>query len=312
MRTAKFQAIFMAMAILCLAGAGWAHGQSSNRGKDRQQNDNIEKVVFKDSAGRVKRELRLENREFTEKGKKIRQKMKAMRSKDEKFIVVQNERRDVNEMDPYKIRFSSGMTLTWYDSTGTEISKKMVGNRAYVDKISDTGNALVLIDEGFEDVEFEKYYVTGQTTTKPLKEDAQLKTTYLYVVNNKWETLYSTTSRKGGWGIVMISPSGKWLVLEERQPGQLVGGEWKYFLTVIDIANARAYLPEWNRDAWPEMVNDAGKITARKIIGKSKAKHKVKSYDGSLVEVQKQVYEEYVWEPGMNSFTKTGSPKEEE
>ncbi|MEI7482183.1 MAG: hypothetical protein WCK75_07525 [Elusimicrobiota bacterium] len=302
MKTLK--GFFITAAIFCLTGAAFA---AQEIGKDGKAEKSADKIVFKDKAAKIKKEIRLENREFTESGKTIRQKMKALRSKDTKFTVVQDETRDVNEVDPYKIRFSSGTIITWYDEAGTEISQKLLGGRSYVEKISDNGNVIILIDEGFEDVEFEKYYVAGQSTTEPLKQDRRLKTTYLAVMNDKWETLFSTMSRRGGWRIAMVSPLGKWLALQER-------GNYssKNLLTVVDIANKKVFYAEWGKGIKLKGITDEGKLLGRKFVKDGGGGRKVKFHGGAEGYVGSQIWEEYEWVPDMNDFKSTGVQKEED
>lgn len=272
-------------------------------------------LEFKDEQGNITKKIPLPNRQYQENGRRMEERAIAVKSKNGKTIIVMEGRGDIDNKNPYTMRFSSSTTLTWYDAKGDVKCKKTVGTFTTLRSpiISDDGSTVILIDVGFDPVSFELYNdVPGLKSTEPLKQDTSLTATHLHILNEKCETIYSTTTLKGGWQTIMLSPSAKWLVLQEGTSGEFIEGKgWKYFLNVINLQDRHEYIVDWDRDITPKEINDNGTIIGRKYLGRGALDTYIDS-KGKENKAYRSRIQMYEWRPGLTAFEKRGGEREEQ
>ena len=268
-------------------------------------------IIFRDANGReIKRET-FHPEIKTGNGKPRYMQINVLENKTRNHVVVLEQQENEEELNPYKMRASSGTHILWYTVDG--LLKCDITARYTPKVLSEDGRSLVVTEIGFDPVEFERFHkVPGLRSTSQLKRDISLMSSHLHVLNEQCQIVYSTISLKSGWNIVLISPSGKWLLLEENETGVNASGEGRKFsLILVDLKKKQSFLLPWNRTLTPDAVDDLGTLMAWKNVGDSKKTHTVKFYGGIEKEVPYTKYIRCVRPLGENGFRETAEEKEE-
>ncbi|MBI2070589.1 MAG: hypothetical protein HYT79_08305 [Elusimicrobia bacterium] len=272
----------------------------------------ISGVVFRSSKGNELKRLSFGPGEFIEEEHRVHKLVHALVSKDQSHVVIYEWLRDQDERNPYKIRFSSAVHLSWYRADGTlscELQTRVVPIR-----LSANGKALVAQDGGFDPVSFEVYHdVPKLKSLDQLENDHSLTDSYLYVLNDRCEIMFSTTSSKGSWGgTLLISPTGKWLVFQQPGPPIIEKDVWKDWLKAIHLIRGEVYGIDWGeKTASLREIDDDGVIVGWKLMGQGKTKHRVRFFKGEEREVHRDRFRKYIWRPGQHVLKETNEEKEE-
>jgi len=267
-------------------------------------------ISFRDAKGHDAKHVTFNIKNRMEKGKYKYRKVSVLENKDKNHVVVFEQVSVKGEQNPYKLRTSSNTHIMWYTATG--MLKCDLQARYFPKVLSSDGRSMVVTDIGFDPVEFEKFQdVPGIDSTESLKNDASLTTAYLRVLDDNCQTVYSTSSSKGGWTIVMISPSGKWLLLEENESGVVAPGKgWINFLKVVNLTDGQIIIVKSDRRLHPWEIDDEGTMVTWKAVGYSNRKHRIKIYGGGEVDAPYEMYRKYVWRLGDAGYRETQEERE--
>ena len=273
-------------------------------------------IVFHDAEGKDAKRITLEGGAVSKNGKSIQRAVDALVSEDGSRVVTVEEERDTTEQNPYVNRFSSAVLVSLYGANGEKLCATQM--RAVPKNISKDGRAITAIDQGLDPESLETFHeVPGLKSVGDLKGDTSLTDSFIYVLDDSCRVEYSTVSTKGGWKTEILSPSGRWLLIEENESGIFTPGEgWKYILTAIDVHGGRSWplAIDAHRDIDPKRIADDGTVTGWKYLGESAALSpgEVTGTDGRKHKRHKSSVQYFVWKPGTLGFQAQGPEVEED
>lgn len=327
----------------CLAGAPGAHGQGNNdkggskqgvmestgpridvvageyesfdptdRTKKYKQNGLKEIAVHRN--GKMIKKFSFSPGDRIENGHHIRHTVEMLEDKNKTHTVVLDDRKDWDERNPYKIRLTSSTHLLWYSSDGNILCDQEARYRPVL--LAEGGRHLVVVDDGFDQNAGLENYDRQPDANSPEQKDVNLFDSYLYILNDKCQIVYSTASRNGGWEGwpkwgVWISPSGMWLALNENGASSFVERRgWEYFLKVVDLNSGRTNIVKWDRDINPEGINDEGIMRGKKSRQTGEI-YTYKDSKGNMRKARRLMFQHYEWKPGMKEFQAIGTETKE-
>ena len=297
----KFRSIVLpfVMALMILGGAADAHaapeieiikGEFSRKHSDgNDKGAGTLSVIF--NKGKVgQKRLELNPGDRIASGIRLRRSVKVLTSDDQSDVIVHTRDVDVDERNPYRIQ-ASPSRISWYRADGSvacEVQTPMVPV-----VISPKGNALLAIEDGFDDVEFEKYHdVPGLESTETLKNDKSLTENRLYLLDSSCAVVFQTASRSG-WDTLLISPSGKWIAYRDYSTPDT--------LAVVEISGKRQLDVNISggRD-WS--ISDMGALSGYRYLGHGeKVKETVRSLEGRDIQINTKRFQKLSWKPGYPS-----------
>lgn len=300
-------ALVFGMTYLAAAQAAESKIEVQGAGEDQH----IHKVVvFYGAEGEESKRITLDGGMVTKRGRKTRRAVQALASEDRNRVVAVEEDRDADEHNPYVTRFASAAFVSLYDASGKKLCSTQT--RAVPRKISKDGRAFVAIDQGIAPETFEVMHdVPGLQSIADLKGDTSLTDSYLEVLNDSCQVIFSTVGTKGGWNEELISPSGRWLAYEQFESQVATEHGWEYYMTVVDIQTGKSWTFDHGKII-PKRISDAGILTGTQYLGESPTLYDYAAPNGKKYKMHKSRVQHFEWKPGMTVFLPAGSEVEEE
>lgn len=266
----------------------------------------VKEIVVRDENMKIRKRISFKSGEHKENGRRIVYHVQKL--DNQSGGVVWEMRGDASESNPYRVRASSANHIVWYRKDGTLLCDLRA---KYSPKLlSGNGSHLVAYDMGFDpNIGMGKY----SDRTKPAEHKAMnLADSFLYVLNDKCQVTYTTTSAKGGWSQVLISRDGGWVVLEESGSGiRQSSGEKKYFLKAIELGHSKEYVIEWDKSIELVEIRDNGILVGQKYVGEGKELYTVQTLpNGKEIKARSSIYRLFNWQPGDSLFKDTGKDVE--
>jgi len=164
-----------------------------------------------------------------------------------KILVLTHWRGDPSERNPYAVRRSQAMEVSWYREDGSLLGERKFPLRTQVMALSDNGQTTILVDGGFQPKDFELYNdVPWIRSTMQLAQDPELVDHKLYAVRPDGMIAF-TRVVKGPEVLphhVVVSPSGKWFLFKLDSPDVYV----ENLSARKEDVYARALPLEWSID----------------------------------------------------------------
>ncbi len=279
---------------LIFNGVGVVVGQNSGveiiRGeysRKHSQKDLKESGVVSVVFNEGKKKIDLNPGDRIEHGIRFRRFTTVVASDNHANVIVHTKDVNLDERNPYRIK-AAPSRITWYRADGT-ISCEVNAPMAPI-AIAPKGSVVLAVEDGFDEVEFEKYNdVPGLESTEKLKNDTSLTENRLYLLDSSCSVVFQATSRSG-WDTLLISPSGKWITFKDHAtPNALavveVATKQKF---TIDISGGR----DWS-------IGDMGTLTGYKYIGQGNTvKQTVRSRQNREIKIKTRLFQKLIWEPG--------------
>jgi len=253
-------------------------------------------IVFLDSGGKIIKKVPFRRSDTLEDGHHIRYLGDTVHCRSGDSIAGYEERIDLTDGSPFRIRKSSSIHFMWFRRDGSAICS-FRGHMKPV-ALSPNGRYVALVDYGLSPEVLSQNISTKTQLSSEQYRD--LTTTYLKIMNDSCEISYTTSSPMGKLEIVKVSTGGNWMVIA-------INGSANF--NVINIKNAISYTVQWDKKLKPHHIDEDGTFTGYKAVSERINKHTV-SFAAGNSKGTKEYYmptiRRYEWKPGMSDFQDTG------
>lgn len=257
-------------------------------------------IIFRTAGGRVKERISLKGKEYTKDGRRIAEAYELLEPKSQSSVVISHYVGDPEEENPYAIMGSPSTTLNWHAASGDVLCRLQFGGLTGARLISDDGSALVVIQRGFEEVEFEKFRGKPRNA-----EEAALNLTEnrLRAYAKDCKILLDERGTVKAFGEIKISSSGQWIAFTTGDVERKPGGGLLRKIRAVNLTNNKS-----STVMFPELIDgieNDGTVFYWKYEGRSAESRTEMGPDGMPFKVFLRKFRKFILSPGDASVHET-------